>query len=307
MAIYNLYSKRKRALMESDDVLSYDDIPQKLRVQVVHVWTEMIGRPDYGNYAEEIYSLAARILRKEYGVTELASGYNMRASQELATFLVGTASTDEALDVIEVVLDVAAAQFKHQPYYTRHVSGVITSHADAVKEINIRFREHAVGYEINDGQVIRIDSQVVHAEAVVPLLTLLRLEGFDGPNEEFRAAHSGYRHGDAKAAVFNAAKAFESTMKSICAARGWEVAKGATAKPLIAALMQNGLLPPYMEAQLQDVQRVLESGVAMLRNKTSGHGDGPIPLVVDEFYARYALNLAATTMLFLLEAHQSKA
>lgn len=306
MAVYNLYSKRQKALSQPDDVLRYDFIPQKLRVQIAHVWAEMIGQERVGNHAYDLYQKVVRILRKEYGLSELVKGYNSGTSRELNTFFIGSASTDEVLDVVELVMDVAANMFREFPHYSRQVGGVITTHLAATKEINIRFRENAIGFELNDGEIIRIDSQVVHAEAIVPVLTLLREAGFDGPNEEFRDAHAAYRHGDTKAAVLNATKAFESTMKSICAVRSWDVPKGATAKPLIAAIMQNGLFPPYMEAQLNDVQRVLESGVAMLRNKTSGHGDGPTPLVLDEFYARYALNLAATTMLFLVEAHRAK-
>lgn len=306
MAIYDLYSKRKRASSATEDVLQYDFVPQRLRVQIVHVWDEMIGEVTFNNPARDIFYQTAKILRKEYGVAQLSDVYNQGIAAEVLHFFYETTDTDVVLDVIEVVMDVAKNIIRRHPHYNRIVNGVTATHAQATEEINARFLERGVGYEIVGGRIMRVDSQVVHSEAIIPALTLLRDYRFDGPNEEYREAHAQYRHGDAKGAILNAAKAFESTMKTICALRGWEVAKDATAKPLIAALLRNQLLPPYMEAQLNDVQRVLESGVGMIRNKTSGHGDGPSPVRVDDFYARYALNLAATTILFLVEAHHEK-
>lgn len=45
MGIYNLYSKRQRQLRgEIPDVFSYDNIPNSLRVQIVHIIRDAIGR-----------------------------------------------------------------------------------------------------------------------------------------------------------------------------------------------------------------------------------------------------------------------
>ena len=87
--------------------------------------------------------------------------------------------------------------------------------------MNVRFRENAVGYQYENCQIIRVDSQVLHADVVKPALTLLSGKGFQGPNDEFMSAHEHFRHGRIEEAITDACKAFESTMKAICAARKW--------------------------------------------------------------------------------------
>jgi hypothetical protein len=45
MAIFNLYSKRLKKLKgEVPDVYKYDIIPQTLRVQIVHIIRDVIGK-----------------------------------------------------------------------------------------------------------------------------------------------------------------------------------------------------------------------------------------------------------------------
>jgi hypothetical protein len=68
---------------------------------------------------------------------------------------------------------------------------------------------------------------------VKPALALLNSAGFDGPADEFIRAFDHYRHGRNKEAVAEALKSFESTMKTICAARKWTPPPHATAKPLL--------------------------------------------------------------------------
>jgi len=58
------------------------------------------------------------------------------------------------------------------------------SRVRAIVELNERFRQHAIGYQLVDNQIIRVDSQIVHANVVVPALRLLNTKGFEGPEEE---------------------------------------------------------------------------------------------------------------------------
>ena len=44
MAIFDLFSKRQKKLRgEAPDVYSYDEIPNALRVQIVHIWQDVLG------------------------------------------------------------------------------------------------------------------------------------------------------------------------------------------------------------------------------------------------------------------------
>ena len=45
--------------------------------------------------------------------------------------------------------------------------------------------------------------------------------------------------------------------------------------------------------------------VPTVRNKTSGHGQGPTPTNVPEHMTRYVLHLTATTIVFLIESHKA--
>jgi hypothetical protein len=51
--------------------------------------------------------------------------------------------------------------------------------------LNLRFLEHGVGYKYEAGTLIRIDSELVHAEVVKPALNLLRAKEYKGANENF--------------------------------------------------------------------------------------------------------------------------
>jgi len=95
----------------------------------------------------------------------------------------------------------------------------------------------------NDGQIIRVDSWLIHSEVVRPALRYLHQRGFESPRREFLDAHSCYRAGDTKDAVTNANNAFDSTLKTICDQRGWAYDAGSKASRLLKAVHDNGLLP----------------------------------------------------------------
>ena len=89
--------------------------------------------------------------------------------------------------------------------------------ADAIEELNHRFRQAAVGYQYESGQIIWIDSGHLQTEITHVAFTLLRDGRFAGPNEEFHTAHKHLRKGETKQAITMANNAFESKLKTICA------------------------------------------------------------------------------------------
>jgi hypothetical protein len=74
----------------------------------------------------------------------------------------------------------------------------------AIAELNARFQEHGVGYAFEGGEIIRVDSQLLHAEAVKPALILLGAPEHAGAQAEFLTAHEHYRHGREKEALAKA-------------------------------------------------------------------------------------------------------
>ena len=171
-------------------------------------------------------------------------------------------------------------------------------------ELNFRLTEAGVGYQFEQGQVLRVDSQLVHSDAVKPALALLSDARFQGPHQEFLHAHELYRTakpGDHKAledAIAAALKAFESTMKVICDLNKWPYDANATAAPLVQTVIKNGLVPQYLQSSLE--------GLATLSNRTSRHGQGSRVRNMPPYFAAYALHLAASNILMLVEAFKGQ-
>ena len=184
-------------------------------------------------------------------------------------------------------------------------AGITLTPDRAIENLNLRFREHNIGYQYLDGLVIRMDSKFAHEEIVKPALSLLNGAGFDGPAEEFLKAFEHRSHGRNKEAINEALKAFESTIKAICLARNWPVPSTLTASGLIAVVFERDLIPPELSAQFGSLRGLLESGIPTIRNRTSGHGQGAVPVDVPAHLVAYALHLAASNIIFLVEAHKA--
>ncbi|MBC7968814.1 MAG: hypothetical protein H7Z11_01550 [Verrucomicrobia bacterium] len=172
--------------------------------------------------------------------------------------------------------------------------------------MNHRFREHAIGYQYNNSQIVRIDSSFIHGEVVVQALSLLSNQHFKGAEQEFRSAHKHYRKKEYKDAIVDALNAFESTMKTICDECEWSYSKIASAKELINVVLEKELVPKYLQTHLSGLRSVLEAGVPTVRNKTSGHGQGAQPVDVPEYLATCALHLTAANIVLLVEAYNAK-
>ena len=310
--VFETFSKRLkiRERAGKPDIHQYEDLPQPFRIQVIHTWGGAIGPyfvvdswhipPPSNSHWKLIHDTLAR----ERGVFYLAdkSDNPFVACQK---FLL-TADTDGALDIIELSFGVIDLAVRRQGYDADESSQVKQGADDAIEELNYRFRDHRIGYQYTDGKLIRVDSQYVHSEVVKPALSLLSEEGFSGPSEEFLNAHEHYRHGRHEEAIAEALKSFESTMKAICEVRKWAYGPNATAKPLIGVLRENELIPRELESQFTALSSVLESGLPVVRNKMGGHGQGKTPRQVPAHLASYALHLAASNIVFLIEAHRAK-
>lgn len=305
MGVFDLFSKReKRARGEVPDVYVYDKLPQPLRVQIVHIIQDAFGQDHYGSSeAANAYEFVNKTLCREYGLFELVK-YAKSDAEAVFNFFLQEVSTERALDVVELCFKIITVFIPDSQSYRYNTDRKVEA-MDAVAELNERFKEHGIGYQFESNEIIRVDSEFLHAEAVKPTLAILRDKDFKGANEEFLQAHEHYRHGRHKESLVDSLKAFESTMKTICKLRGWPAKPGDTAKGLIATCINNGLLPSYLDSQITSIRTLLESGIPTVRNKNGGHGQGPEPVAVPEYLARYALNMTATTILFMVEAHQA--
>ena len=284
MPIWDIYSKRGKQL---PDVCQFEMVPDPLRVQIQRIIRDIFTSWESRTADAGLYSTLHETLAQEYGVVALADGRS--PTDRVHAFLV-EADIEHVLDAIEVAIRLAD-QF----------DGLDRS--NAVKELNHRFQEHGVGYQIEGSKAIRVDSTYIHKEAVRPALTVLRADEFENAEAEFRKAHEHYRHRRYEEANAECLKALESTLKVICYRRGWQFdGEKHTAKALIEIVFEEGLIPDYLQSQFGALRSALESGVLTIRNRAGGHGAGVKRREVPGYLASYTLHLTAAAILFLAEA-----
>ncbi len=177
---------------------------------------------------------------------------------------------------------------------------------EAITELNFRFKQHGLGYEFVNGEIVRIDNTIIHKDVIKPALRLIYDEGFSGAEEEIRRAFEYRRKSDNKNAILEAEKAFESTMKTICDKKWYVYDKAKdTAQKLIKILESNNFYPTYMSAYLTNLRTTLETGLPVIRNKNAGHGQGSLVVNISDEFAEYALNLAATNIVLLVSIYRN--
>lgn len=305
MPVFDLFSKRQKKLRgEFSDVFTYDKIPNTLRVQIIHIIRDAVGKDRYSSdYAKSAYRFIHEALCREYGVFTLKQ-YAKSNEEAVLDFFLNCEDTDRAVDVIETAFKLINGFVRKSEYQYNTERKV--SPDDALSELNQRFKEHGIGYQFESNEIIRIDSTFLHSEVIKPTLALLSEKIYRGANEEFLKAHEHYRNGRNKECLNDCLKSFESVMKAICKKRKWEFTEKDTAKKLIDICFSKELIPNYLQSQFTGLRSLLESGIPTIRNRLGGHGQGADKVNVDDYLAGYALNLTASNLFFLMSADKEK-
>lgn len=303
---YEPYFIRQRRVAQQGQptIYQYDVIPPPLRVRIVRILENVIGKE------EAIYRSGSddptKVWNFLWGRVAYHLGIDSSESQGHKRFhwLITkdqARSTDEVLTVIEVAFRL----IHNLPDHYSEQFGCYLTTEEGVTELNTQFQRHGLGYAFEEGLIVRVDSQFLHSEVVHPSLQLLNSAGFTNAQSEFLKAHEHFRHGNNEAAIVEALKAFESTLKYICAERDWTHSEGASAKELIKTVIDNGLIPRSMESYSNSFRTLLESGLPTVRNKNAGHGIGPDERQSLNALTAFALHLAATNIVFLVECFRS--
>jgi len=311
MAIFDLFSKRQADAAKSGqtDVYQYVDIPSNLRVQVQQIALEGMGRVGTrgdrmisGDVENDWWVQIERVYLREKGRDAIAQ--ESFAGARVLTFM-RNCSTEEWLDFLELIAIGIQIVGDDDKSYFRQQWEVSTTAEAAAEEINYRLRQAGVGYQVEGARLIRVDSQFVHTEVVKPTLTLLSGRDFEGPRQEFLAAHQHYRAGEHRQAVAMAANALESTFKAIFEQKGWTYNNGARISDLVKVARANGLWPDYLDTSFDQLVATLQSGLPKIRDNDASHGQGARPKDVPAYIAAYALHLAASKIVFIAEAAKS--
>ena len=309
MPMFNLYSKRrKRAGGEMSDVYVYDSAPQALRAQIVHILRDTLGDQEEssGARAHAVYELIVDTLCREYGVFELGSRFKSHSRdyrQELINFILTEGNVDRFLDAVELSFQCVDRFTRAYDYLFRR-NGAQLADA-ALAELNQRFQENCMGYAFQSDQIVRVDSQLIHSQVVIPALQLLTDRKFSGAEDEFLAAHEHHRAGRDKECLNECLKALESMLKSICTAKGWTYKPTDTANDLIGICFRNKLIPDFWQSHFASLRSVLQSGIPTSRNKLGAHGQGAVVQSVPKHITGYVLHMTASTIVFLEQASKS--
>lgn len=338
---YELFSRRqKRLRREVSDVCQYETIPHELKVQIVHIWRDTLKSISFQSSdktefsdAHEVYKTIYKELCREYGRFALDEDSNVYQSEidyfyhrsesqsytdSVVEYFLEINETDKVIDVIEVSFRHIDQVFRDkfhegksdgfdEIFESRHhdIPPNSISPDEAIEQLNRRFLQHNIGYQYESGQIIRVDSQFSHSEVVKPALDFLSDPIYKGANEEFLKAHEHYRRGNYKDCVNNCLKAFESCLKTICQKRGWYYDDTeAPARKLIQIVLDEKLIPPFIESHFSGFRGALESGITTLRNRTAGHGQGEEKVPCPDYIAAYALHLTASNILLLVRADE---
>ena len=57
-----------------------------------------------------------------------------------------------------------------------------------------------------------------------------------------------------------------------------------------------------MKSEFTSLDSLLRSGIPTIRNNYAGHGDGSEERLVEDYLARYAINVTESCILFVIEA-----
>jgi hypothetical protein len=146
MPLIDWYPRRKRQEERGaqPDVYQFDSLPGPFRVQVVHILREGIGSGGNDYYETSVpprWRQFHNLVARELGLLELTKDRTYEA--KCLNWFLGQASTDDALGMIELAFQWIDGVVRNWDDNKRRHESIRISAADAVEELNARFREHA--------------------------------------------------------------------------------------------------------------------------------------------------------------------
>jgi len=292
--ISNLYSDRNKA-RNVDEVIIFDELPRKLRVQFNFILKDILYDYEYN------YKRVHEMLCRKYGELSLSSKYSLgnfdkRALEEALTK--DDYDFNLIFDMMELAIKYRINQIRNDGFYDEEVEFINR----VQKSINTCFKESSMGYEMVNCQIIRKDSEVTFTEIIEPTITLTYNELFENVNIDFVNAIKEYQTGDNKDCIVKLLRAFESTLKIICDEKGWTYNETDRCSKLINICFDNDLVPQEMKSEFTSLNSLLQSGILPVRNNFAGHGEGGEERVVEDYLARFAINVTGSCILFVIEA-----
>lgn len=313
-----------------NEILQYDVIPDKLRVQIIYIIGDVFIKINDLNF-KDAFSLKVKDFRGNYLETFKNTIYVFEfihntycRSKGIFGLPNQTSNLVGKIEYYLLILDFIKKEDKVNNFltiielifqsinnFTRDIEFSGRQDADeiadlAIHELNKRFLENSFGFQFENNQIIKIDSTFIHAEAVEPVLHFLSNPLYEGAEKEFLKAHEHYKQGDFSNAILEASKAYESTFKIIFDKHQWKYdLKKDTLNKLIEVAITEGLFPSFWKENMTSLGQLLKSTIGTARNNLSGHGSGNQQKVISDYLASYVLHMTASTILFLVKSEEA--
>lgn len=309
----DLFSERQRLAQTGGplDVYSYDTAPLVLRVQISQIATAALGpavQASMNRYegmikasSFSVWRELRQLLCREYGKHYLSADLD-DPQEDTLQFLESVATPSQVFDIIELVCNCIQIYSAKLDKYQRKDARITQEPEDAIAEINTRLRRAGIGYQFVEGRLVRVDSQIGHAEIIVPTLNLLASSELRTVDQEFRDAFQHYRHGENDDAIQSCGKAFETLLKVVLDKKQVPHPANATAKALLDLVLGTGILPEAIDGTLGSLRAMLEQTVPTLRNRLGGHGQGAQMRTVPDYIASFTIQSTASAILLISKA-----
>jgi hypothetical protein len=313
MSRYAIWDWERRSVREqrqhaggAPEPYQHGDVPDPLRTRIRYLLDDafphegITDRVTHSGFAEYWFAIHDTWCRAVGSRSHATSG---REAATACKNWLDVLPTGEFLDLLELVMRFIDRGVRHDFEENELAKANIHIPPDeAIATLNRLFQEHGVGFRYVEGEIVRVDSEFIHAEMVEPAIALLHAAAFKGASDEFMRAHKRYREGAYQDATASALKSVESTLKAICDQRGWAYQARDSAGALVELVLKHGLLPGRFQEQFASLEQLL-IGLATASNPAGDRERRAATAAMPSYLAAYALHQAAANIVLLVEAH----
>lgn len=302
-----LFSRRYRDKSGDPEVYIYNEFSEAFRNQCFHIISTFIECIENKRYEVPFTKIICESYSREAGLKCLHGNYGYINNIDAIENYIDDSTNEDFLDLLDFVFSNIVCNTSLQAEMRVYFQFETNPFQEAIDELNLRFRQHSLGYECANGEIIPKTNAILHQTTIKPALKLLTDERFRGAEEEYLNAFEHLKAGNNKDAILNAGKAFESTIKVICNNLGYSYQKTDAAKALVEVLKNNQFFPPYLTSSLNHLCSLIEEGAPVVRNKESGHGQGSNVKSTTNEYVEFVLNTVASNIVLFYRIFESRA
>ena len=207
-----LFSRRYRDKSGDPEVYIYNNFSQEFRNQCFYIVGDFINKIQKTTY-EDVAEKICEAFAREKGLKYVAGYYGRINDLDAISKYFDESSNEDFFDFVDFIFTNCVGTKELIDAYWHFGDDPFVRAAD---ELNLRFKQHSLGYEFTNGEIIPKTNEVIHQQIIKPALKILTDERFRGAEEEYLLAFEHFKTGNNKDAILNAGKAFESTIKTIC-------------------------------------------------------------------------------------------